>query len=109
VLEQEPHAGSSASVVLDLAQAGVKFLETHTTQPRLSMWTGDCLIESIALDAEVVRGQARKPVVSVRSRASFSTQPSVLPLGVAMLFGCVHIPNFSCRLLWCSIRYGTKK
>lgn len=33
---------------------------------------GDCLIDSIALDAEVVRGQARKPVASVRSRARFS-------------------------------------
>jgi hypothetical protein len=31
VLEQEPHAASSAGAVLDLAQAGVKFLETPTT------------------------------------------------------------------------------
>jgi len=73
VLEQEPHAGSSAAVVLDLAQAGVKFLETRTTTGTAQHVDGDCLIESIALDAEVVRGQARKPVASVRSRASFST------------------------------------
>jgi hypothetical protein len=73
VLEQEPHAGSSAAVVLDLAQAGVKSLETRTTTGTAQHVDGDCLIESIALDAEVVRGQARKPVASVRSRASFST------------------------------------
>jgi hypothetical protein len=60
-------------VVLDLAQAGVKFLETRTTTGRAQHVDGDCLIESIAFDAEVVRGQARKPVASVRSRASFST------------------------------------
>src|SRR5260370_13360538 len=73
VLEQAPHAGSSAVVVLDLAQAGVKFLETRTAKGTAQHVDGDCLIESIALDAEIVRGQARKPVASVRSRASFST------------------------------------
>lgn len=73
VLEQESHAGSSAAVVLDLAQAGVKFLETRTTTGATQHVDGDCLIESIAFDAEVVRGQARKPVASVISRGNFST------------------------------------
>jgi hypothetical protein len=50
VLEQEPHAGSSAAVVLDLAQAGVKFLETRTTTGTAQHVDRDCLIESIALD-----------------------------------------------------------
>jgi hypothetical protein len=74
VLEQEPHA----AVVLLWSSIslgpGLNSFRRKLPQVRCSMWTGDCLIESIALDAEVIRGQARQPVTSVRSRASFSTR-----------------------------------
>ncbi|WP_130418787.1 hypothetical protein [Edaphobacter modestus] len=56
---------SSAAVVLDLAQAGVKIVETRANTGTAHHMGGACLIESIALDAEVVRGQPRKPVASV--------------------------------------------
>ncbi len=39
VLEKEPHAGSSAAVVLDLAQAGLNSLRRALPQPRRSTWT----------------------------------------------------------------------
>jgi hypothetical protein len=58
VLEQEPHA----AVVLLWSSIslgpGLNSLRRKLPQARCSMWTGDCLIESIALDAEVIRGQA---------------------------------------------------
>jgi len=73
VLEQEPHASSSAAVVLDLSQSGIGVQETQDTEKPQHI-DGDRLIETLHTRAEVVRGQARKPVRSDRTNTMFSTR-----------------------------------
>lgn len=73
VMEQGAQAGSSASVVVDLTQSGIQFAETRPIPNSAQHVEGGCLIELVALHAELLRGQGRKPVTSVRPRASFST------------------------------------
>jgi hypothetical protein len=90
VLEQEPHAGSSAAVILDLAQAGVKFLETRTSKATAQHVDGDRLIDSIALDAEVVRG----PLVMERAHSAAAARtlacdpPESITLRTVNCSGC---------------------
>jgi hypothetical protein len=72
VLEQEPHASSSAAVVLDLSHSGIDVEETQTTE-KLRHVDGDRLIQALHTRAEIVRGQARKSVRSEHLSATLST------------------------------------
>lgn len=71
VLVQQSNAGSSSASVIDLSQAGVEVGESRTAH--FTHIDGDCVIRSLSSRAEVVRGQMRKPVQSVRRMGEFST------------------------------------
>lgn len=71
VLVQQSNAGSSSASVVDLSQAGVEVEESRPS--RFTHIDGDCVIRSLSSRAEVVRGQMRKPVQSVRRTGEFST------------------------------------
>jgi hypothetical protein len=71
VLVQQSNAGSSSASIIDLSQAGVEVEES-----RIAHFThidGDCVIRTLSSRAEVVRGQMRKPVQSIRRVGEFST------------------------------------
>jgi hypothetical protein len=72
VLAQQSNAGSSSASTLNVSQAGVEVEES--AKPSIARHIdGDCLIRALRSRAEVVRGQMRKPVGSVRIVGEFST------------------------------------
>jgi len=71
VLVQQSNAGSSSASVIDLSQAGVEVEESRTAH--FTHIDGDCVIKTLSSRAEVIRGQMRKPVQSVRRTGEFST------------------------------------
>lgn len=72
VLAQQPNAGSSSASTLDVSQAGIEVDESAISS---IVWHIDenCLIKTLRSRAEVVRGQMRKPVGSVRTEGEFET------------------------------------
>lgn len=71
VLGQESNTGSSSASVLDLSQSGIDIEQSG--RPGSSQHVdGDCLIQTLHARAEVLRGQNRKPVRSVRPTGGFS-------------------------------------
>ncbi|WP_263357719.1 DNA recombination/repair protein RecA [Acidicapsa ligni] len=71
ILVQQSNAGSSSASIIDLSQAGVEVEKSRTTH--FTHIDGDCVIRTLSSRAEVVRGQMRKPVQSVRKTGEFST------------------------------------
>jgi recombination protein RecA len=72
VLGKQSTAGTSSANVLDVSQSGI-YIEENATSSKLQHIDGDCLIRTLRIRAEVLRGQMRKPVSSVRPVGEFST------------------------------------
>jgi recombination protein RecA len=72
VLERQSNAGTSSANVLHLSQSGIE-VEANATASRLRHIDGDCLIRTLRTRAEVLRGQLRKPLRSIRPVGEFST------------------------------------
>ncbi len=73
VLEKQSNASNSGGSVLDLSQSGID-IEGNAVSSRLQHIDGDCLIRTLRTRAELLRGQMRKPVRSVRTVGEFSTR-----------------------------------
>jgi hypothetical protein len=71
VLAQQSNAGSSSAATLNVSQTGVE-VEKSARSSIARHIDGDCLIKTLRSRAEVVRGQMRKPVGSVRTEGEFS-------------------------------------
>jgi recA bacterial DNA recombination protein len=72
VLERQSHAGSNSATVLDLSQSGFD-IEENGTPSKSQHLDGNCLIRTLRSRAELLRGQRRKPVRSIRPVSEFST------------------------------------
>lgn len=72
VLAQQPNAGSSGAGTLDVSQAGIEVEESAGSSIARHI-DRDCLIRTLRSRAEVMRGQMRKPVGSVRTEGEFAT------------------------------------
>ena len=72
VLGRQSNGGTSSATVLDLSQSGIDIEENAITSKRQHI-DGDCLIRTLRTRAELLRGQMRKPVRSVRPVGEFST------------------------------------
>ena len=72
ILAEQSNTGSSSASTLYVSQADVEVDESATSS---TPWHIDenCLIRNLRSRAEVVRGQMRKPVRSVRTEAEFAT------------------------------------
>lgn len=73
VLEKQSNASNSGGSVLDLSQSGID-IEENAVSSQLQHIEGDCLIRTLRTRAELLRGQMRKPVRSVRTVGEFSTR-----------------------------------
>ena len=71
ILAQESNTGNNSAGALDLSQSDIEVEESETRSTRHI--DGDCLITALHTRAEVVRGQVRKPVRSIRTVGEFST------------------------------------
>ena len=72
VLGKQSSVGTSSANVLDLSQSGIDIEENAVTS-KVQHIDGDCLIRTLRTRAELLRGQMRKPVRSVRPTGEFST------------------------------------
>lgn len=72
VLAQQSNAGSSANT-LDVSQAGIDVEESARSSTGEHI-DGDCLIRTLRSRAQVMSGQVRKPVGSVRTEGEFSAR-----------------------------------